>query len=124
MESIQQHFGNKRTTSMILKTPTLSPEGVFYDICDDYVYRYGPYFQMHKSGLIIILYHDELEVCNPLESNAVTHKVDMYYYTLGNLNPKFRSKICAIRLLAIVKSKFVKTYGIQKILHLIIDDLK
>ena len=48
----------------------------------------------------------------------------MYYYTIGNLNPKFRSKICAIRLLAIVNAKFLKTYEIQKILDPIIDDLE
>ena len=124
LESIQQLLGNKRIASMILKTPTLSSEGVYYDICDGYLYRYDPYFQRHKNGLIIILYHDELEVCNPLGSNAGTHKVDMYYYTIGNLKPKFRSKICAIRLLAIVNAKFVKTCGIQKILDPIIDDPK
>ena len=95
---------------MILRTPALSSEGVYYDICDGYFYRYDPYFQMHKNGLIIILYHDDLEVCSPLESNAGTHKVDMFCYTIGNLNPKFCSKICAIRLLAIFKAKFVKTF--------------
>ena len=109
---------------MILKRPTLSSEGVYYDRCDGYLYRYDPYFQRHKNGLIIILYHGKLEVCNPLRSNAGTHKVDMYYYTIGNLNPKFRSKICAIRLLSIVNAKFVKTYGIQKILDSIFDVLK
>ena len=40
--------------------------------------------------IIIILNRDELEVCNPLGSNAGTHKVDMHYYSIGNLNPKFR----------------------------------
>ena len=124
LESIQQHLRNKRIASMIFKTPTLSSEGVYYDIYDGYLYRYDPYFQRHKNGLIIILYHDELEVCNPLGSNAETHKVDMYYCTIGNLNPKFRSMICAIRLFAIVNTKFVKTYGIQKILDPVIDDLK
>ena len=48
----------------------------------------------------------------------------MYYYTIGNLNPKFHSEICTIRLLAIVNAKFAKTHGIQKILDPIVDDLK
>ena len=124
LESIQQHLGNKRIASVILKAPALSSEGVYYDIYDGYLYRNDPYFQRHKNGLIIILYHDELEVCNPLGINVGTHKVDMYYCTIGNLNPKFRSIICAVRLLAIVNAKFVKTYGIQKILNPIIDGRK
>ena len=78
---------------MILKTSTLSSEGVYYDINDGYLYRNNPCFKI----LIAILYHDELVVSNPLGSNALTHKVDMFYYTVGNVNPKFRSKICAIK---------------------------
>ena len=34
-----------------------------------------------ENASCIILYHDELEVCNPLGSNAGVHKLDMYYYT-------------------------------------------
>ena len=124
LDSIQQLLGNRRITSMILKTPTLSLLGVYFDICDGYLYRHDLYIQRHKNGLIIILYHGKLEVCNPLGSNAGTQKVDMYSYTIANLNAKFRSDICAIRFLAIVKAKLVKTYGIHKILDGIIDDLK
>ena len=81
---------------MILKTPALSSEGVMISdgyISDGYLYRNNPYFKI----LIAILYHDELVVSSPLGSNALTHKVDMFYYTVGNVNPKFRSKICAIK---------------------------
>ena len=35
-------------------------------------YRYDLYFQRHKNGLIINLYHDELEAGNPLGGNAGT----------------------------------------------------
>ena len=47
----------------------------------------------------------------------------MYYYTLGNVNPKLRSKLCAIRLLAIVKAKDVAKYGQHKVLTPIVNDL-
>ena len=64
-----------------------------------------------------------MEVCNPLGSKAGKHKLDMYYYTLANLSPKLRSRHCAIRLLAISNSKFVKKYGISKIMDPIVRDL-
>ena len=47
----------------------------------------------------------------------------MFYYTLANLNPKFRSKHCAVKLLAIANAKLVKKYGIEKILEPIIADI-
>lgn len=50
---------------MILKTPTLNLEG-YHDICDGYIYRND----------------NELEICNPLGSNAGIHKVHVYYYTI------------------------------------------
>ena len=81
-------------------------------------------FGENEDALIIIIYHDALEVCNPLGSHAGTHKLDMIYYTLGNLDPKVRSKRCAIRLLAIVKSNLVKKYGYNAILKPIISDIK
>ena len=37
LESIQQLHGNKRIASMIFKTPILSSERVYYDICDAYL---------------------------------------------------------------------------------------
>ena len=68
----------------------------------------------------MVLYHDEIDVCNPLGSHATIHKLDMYYYTLANLTPKFRSKHSAVRLISIVKSNYIKKYGIEKILEPIV----
>ena len=69
---------------------------------------------------MIILYHDEVEICNPLGSKSGKHKLDMYYYVIGNLSPKFRSKHCAVRLLAIVNANIVKKYGVNEILKPIV----
>lgn len=44
--------------------------GVFYDIRDGNIYQSDEYFKQHKSALSLVLYHDELEVCNPIDSNA------------------------------------------------------
>ena len=72
---------------------------------------------------MIVLYHDELEVYNPLGGNAGVHKVDMFYFCVGNLDPKFCSKHCAARLLAIANAALVKKYGIESILQPVIQDL-
>ena len=87
------------------------------------VYQSDEYFKEHKDALMIVLYHDELEVCNSLGSKAGVHKVDMFYYLVANLDPKFRSKHCAIRLSAIANATLVKKYGIESILQPVIRDL-
>lgn len=46
------------------------------------------------------------------------------YYTLGNINPKYRSQLDAIQLLAIATSPVIKKYGIDAILEPFLDDLQ
>jgi hypothetical protein len=115
---------NKRIAKLIFKKPNQCDTEIFYDICDGEFFQNDQLFKNHEDALVIIIYHDALEVCNPLGSHAGTHKLDMFYYTLGNLDPKFRSKRCAIRLLGIVNSKLVKKYGYNAILKPIICDIK
>jgi len=47
-----------------------------------------------------------------------------FYFTLGNLSPKYRSKLSSIYLLALVKSKFISEYGMDAVLKPILDDIK
>ena len=47
----------------------------------------------------------------------------MFYYNFLNIDPKFRSKHCAVRSLAIANAKLVKNYGIESILAPIVDDI-
>ncbi|XP_066930562.1 uncharacterized protein [Clytia hemisphaerica] len=123
LESLKQFLSNKRIRTLVLRQPTLSESGVYYDIYDGAIYRNDNYFKQHPNALMLILDHDEVEVCNPLGSKRTKHKVDMYYYSVANLNPKFRSKHCSVRLLAIANAQLVKKYGINKIMDPIIDDL-
>ena len=107
LESLKQLLSNKRIAAIILRKPKLCEAGVMYDICDGSIYQNDEYSKEHPDALVLILYHDKLEVCNPLGSKAGTHKVDMFYYTVANLGPKFRSKVAAVRLLAIANANLV-----------------
>ena len=48
----------------------------------------------------------------------------LFYYTLGNVEPKFRSTLHTIQLLTVVKSSLIKKYGINEILQLFMEDIK
>lgn len=58
-----------------------------------------------------------------MQSPRVT-KLLMVYYTLGNIDPKFRSKLAAIRLLAIAKANDIDEFGVDGVLQRINEDLQ
>ena len=48
----------------------------------------------------------------------------MFYFTLGNIQPKFRSKLSSIQVVTIVKTTLISQYGIDAVLKPFIEDLK
>ena len=48
----------------------------------------------------------------------------VFYFTLGNVNPKFRSKLKSIQLAALVRRVHLVKYGMNAVLRPIVDDLK
>ena len=56
----------------------------------------------------LILYHDDFNVVNPLGNKTVKYKTSAFYFVLGKLPSKFRSKLSA---------QTVSRYGYQKILQ-------
>ena len=114
---------NVKIAKMVFRVKKEHMEDVFYDIYDGMLYKKDGYFSGKDHTLKLIMYHDNLGICNPLGSKAGKHKIDMFYYNLGNIDPKFRSKQRATRLLAICNTKFVKKYGIEKVLTPVVEDI-
>ena len=50
--------------------------------------------------------------------------IGTFYFTLGNLSPKYRSQLTAIYLVALVKSSYIGTYGIDAVLRPFVNDVK
>ena len=98
---------NSRIFGLVTNTSKQYREGAIYDVVDGNCFKSNPLFKVHTNVLQLILYHDEVEVFNPMGSHIGKYKISWCYYTLANIDPKFRSKLCAIRLLAIVKAKYV-----------------
>lgn len=81
------------------------------------LFKSHPLFSIQPSALQMILYTDKIEIWNPLGSHASVNKLLMVYYTLGNIDPKFRSKLSAIRLLAIAKANDIDECGVDVLLQ-------
>ena len=89
----------------------------------NYYYDQHPIFKS-KKNLRILLYYDDLEMCNGLGDVSGVYKGGMFYFTLLNLTRKHYSNLKNIFLVAICHSNDLKTFGYNKILHIIIEDIK
>ena len=50
--------------------------------------------------------------------------VSIFYYMLGNIDPRYRSNLHVIQLLCVVPTPLLKKYGINEILEPFMTDIK
>lgn len=98
-------------------------------------------FSCEPHALQLMIYYDELELCNPLGTKTKVHKMGtlhcivkifiiaciyagIFYYTLANISPKYHSKLRAIQLLAIAKTSIIVKYGADTVLQKFMEELK
>ena len=59
--------------------------------------------RLSDSNLLLTLYFDEFEVANPIGAYKKKHKLGGVYFSITNLNSKFKSKLASIHPLALLK---------------------
>ena len=64
--------------------------------------------------------YDELEICNPLGSHVKRHKVGIVFYTVGNIDSKYRSQLKLINLAVIATIPVIEKHGLDKVLKPVI----
>jgi hypothetical protein len=105
--------------------PPQDPDhGLLRDYQDGEFVRSHPIFGQDPKALKILLYYDDVEISNPLGSKTKTHKLAMFYWSLGNIYPEFRSTLRVINLLCIVKSVHLKKYGLNRVLKNFVTEIK
>ncbi|XP_037553160.1 uncharacterized protein LOC119429642, partial [Nematolebias whitei] len=123
VKSLEQLLSHPRVLAMIDEGQQQCNDGFFQDFVDGDIFKSHPLFLKVPKALQLIFYTDEIELCNPLGSRSNKNKLLMIYYTLGNISPKYRSRLAAIRLLVMVKSKDLSRCGIDAIFERIQHDL-
>ena len=111
------------------------------DYCDGSENKDHPLFSVHANGLQILLYYDDVELCNPLGSSRKKHKVGKKKVFLGltvnitacALFQVFFTSLLEIyilstaqnsKLVAICQNRYIKKYNLQSILVPIVKDLQ
>lgn len=109
---------NESLLAEILRYTSLQPHtNLLRDFVD------GSAYTRTYNTLDLIFYTDELEVCNPIGSSRIKHKVCAVYFTLACLPPSMRSQTRHIFLYSLIPDKLRKKYGYTKILQPLVDEL-
>ena len=85
-------------------------------------YTSSPLFQRQPRALQIMLYMDEVQMCNPIGS--YNHKLVYVYFSLGNLPYKYRSKLEFIHLLSIFYFEQTGFFSLNTMLKPIVEEMK
>ena len=117
-------LSNDRLKEALLQSNCKRTDGKFEFIQDGLVLSNHPLFATDPHTLELILYSDEIEICNAIGTRVKKHKLLMFYYLLSNLPKKYRSVVDVINLYAVVRSEDVSTYGFDVILRPLLDDLE
>lgn len=100
-----------------------SQTDIMEDVCDGTYLQKHKLFKSEKIFLQIVLSYDDLELQNPLRSNT-THKLGMFYFTLLNIPPQYRSQLHNIFLVGIARAKNLKGVGLGRLLADFLGQLK
>lgn len=78
------------------------------DFMDGSVYQEDLKAVLRSSDMLtvfLLLYADEVDICNPLGAKRGTHKLCLVYCSVLNIHPRYRSQLKSIYLLLIAKYK-------------------
>lgn len=125
LQVIKNIYSIPDVQNSILKYQTLpKKKDILADFSDGTVFQNHGLFHGDPHLVRIHLYNDEFEVLNPLGPKRGKHKVSAFYFTLGNIEPKYRSQLRNINICVLVRYCHVKKYSYDVILEPLIADLK
>ena len=121
--TLQSILSNEYSLRLILNSEQYL-DGRLRNYCDGELYKKNKLFQKEPNALQIILYHDDFTVVNPIGNKTADHKESAFYFQIGNIPMKHRSKLSDIHLLTVFPAKLIKSHGYKSVLRPLISDLQ
>jgi len=104
--------------------PHNSHDGNLRDLCDGSYLCSHPLFSNNPQSIQLLLYFDDFTTVNPIGHQVKQYKFSAFYFTLGNIEPQYRSKLHAMQLALLADAKLIKDYGFASVLSPLLRDLK
>lgn len=94
------------------------------DVWDGSILKSNHLFVLKNGAILVIqIYSDDVELANPLGSKKGKHKITVFYWTLLNLPPQFRSSLRSICLLGVANANLLREHGHAAFLEPFIADM-
>lgn len=125
LETIQIQLGCPRILEMVMAGHVKSIEpDILEDFCDGSFFQNHELFANDERALILLLYYDDVNLCNPLTNR--NHKLSLFYYQIANLHREYRSKLKSMHAFTICKTEHLSNpeYGFDKVLKPLVEDMK
>ena len=113
-KSLENYLNQPEVSAEV--TQDRGQKDIMEDFCDGTYSSENSVLQQHPNALQILLNTDSLEIVNPIGSHTKKHKIDVFYWTLANIQPQMQSKWSNIHLLGICKTKYLKKHGTKTFL--------
>lgn len=97
-------------------------EEIYEDFCCGSIFRSNP--DLNRTTIQLQLGIDDFEPCCALKTKTGSNKMCGVYLEIRNIDPKLKSKLSNIHLIALAKSHDIKIGGFDKIARKIVDELK
>lgn len=102
-------------------------DGYLSDYCDGYLFKNHSLFRTKPNALQLILYFDELEICNPLGSHSGVHKLGMIitflnYYVIHHGVNNYRHVLLYVGKFATGVTLYSPVYSTCGLCHIIYND--
>jgi hypothetical protein len=92
-------------------------DGYYETVKDGTFWQQNKICQTFKDCLLVQLYEDDVENCNPLGANTKKHKTTNIYWTLLNFPEYVRANLKSINLAAIARSEDICEFGFCTVLE-------
>lgn len=127
LQSLQQQLSAPRIFQMVMNAEVQQGQEdiILTDFSNGTLFNEHPLFSNDARAIQLLLYYDDVNVCNPLTNKP--HKMCLFYYQLANLSPVYRSKLRSIKLFAVCAYKIFKKYkeiAMEKIFEPLVADMK
>jgi hypothetical protein len=116
LDSLKQFLRLVEVQRALFEKRTYKIQGDMFDFEDGSLFLLHEMFNK-KESLKILGYFDDVEVVNPIGVHTKKHKLSLFFWTLVNIPPVYRSRLSCIHLSAVAKSRDCKEFGLDLLLH-------
>ena len=124
LEVLKCMLKSEETLSVVMRGSYKSANESLKDFSDGLLFGQNEFLQTNPAALQVVLYFDEFEVINPLESKRGKQKLAAVYMTLANIHLFERSDLKSIQLCLLCPVVDLKEFGMNKMLEPVVFDLK